>query len=61
MPKQCVECRSVLNDDAPYCESCGCQFMGLPAKPMNNSTWQYISVAAVLSVIGIGLYVFEFR
>jgi|HubBroStandDraft_1064217.scaffolds.fasta_scaffold87521_3 hypothetical protein len=61
MPKQCVECRTVVNDGAPYCESCGCQFSSVAATPVNNSTWQFVSIAAVVGVLGIGLYFFEFR
>jgi hypothetical protein len=61
MAKQCAECRTVVNDEAPYCESCGCQFSNIEAIPMDKLTWQYLSVAAVLSVLGIGVYFFEFR
>jgi hypothetical protein len=61
MPKQCAECRTVVNDGAPYCESCGCQFSNVAASPMHNLIWQYVSVAAVVAVVGFGLYFFEFR
>ncbi len=61
MPKQCAECRTVVNDDAPYCVSCGCQFSKLAAAPVHNLIWQYVSVGAVVAVVGLGLYFFEFR
>jgi hypothetical protein len=61
MPKQCVECRTVVDDDTPYCESCGYQFKNRAATPTGNLNWQYVSVAAAAGVIALGVYFFEFR
>lgn len=58
MPKQCRECRTVVNDGAPYCEACGCQFMEATGKPAAQ-TWRYVSAAIVLTVLGASFVFFE--
>jgi len=59
MPKQCRECQTVVDDCAPYCEACGCQFVRVPANSLTREKWQYISAAVALVVLGLayfGLY-----
>jgi hypothetical protein len=34
--QQCPECRTVVDDDAPYCVACGYQFTKVPAVPSST-------------------------
>lgn len=38
MRKQCRECRSMMNADAPHCGTCGCQFARVSRLRANPST-----------------------
>jgi hypothetical protein len=40
MPKQCSECLSMVNDEAPYCDSCGHMFEG--EVPVRRWTTEYV-------------------
>ncbi len=52
MRKQCRQCRSTTNPEAPYCEACGCVFV--PATPVDRQAacWQgrVIAIASGLIV-----------
>jgi hypothetical protein len=56
MKKQCRECQSVINSEAPYCDACGCQFRKVPATPLQlSSRWKYRSLAIVASTLAIAV------
>jgi hypothetical protein len=40
MRKQCRECRSMSNIEAPYCAACGARFAYVPAFPLHAATWK---------------------
>lgn len=52
MPKFCPECRSTMNDAAPTCDSCGCNFSEVKpthAHPYLDAT---LATGALLGVAG---------
>lgn len=56
MAKRCGECSSVVNDEAPYCESCGSKFTE-KSPPIRVERWNrtavlsYALAAAILYLL----------
>jgi hypothetical protein len=49
MVKQCRHCRTVTNDEAPYCDACGCDFSNVPAAHVREgSPWIYLVVSLAI-------------
>jgi hypothetical protein len=39
MRKECRQCRSISNAEAPYCEACGCDFEPTPETSQSSIQW----------------------
>jgi len=56
MLKQCSECQSMMNCEAPYCDSCGHQFEA--QVPIRGSrTPEYVVVAIVILITAVAVAV----
>jgi hypothetical protein len=54
MKKQCRDCLTVSNSEAPYCDACGCQFWKVPAAPLQlSSDWKYRTLAVVAAAFAV--------
>jgi hypothetical protein len=56
MPKQCSECGTFMDDAAPRCEACGCQFPKVPGAPPSN--WRNVLSYGVVVMLAIALGVY---
>jgi hypothetical protein len=57
MPKQCAECRTVTNSEAPYCDACGYTF---PKPVVPTMTWDLKMFLGVLAMAAIAIIVVGF-
>jgi hypothetical protein len=48
MLKPCPECRTMMNAEAPYCDSCGCAFTPVE---LPRDLKVFVGVLAMLSVV----------
>lgn len=52
MSKQCGECGNIMNDEAPYCDSCGGGvWKVVPTQRMGPKVVRWISVLFVIGLI----------
>lgn len=56
MKRQCSECKTVWESQAPYCEACGCKFSEHP--PVDLGTrWKY-PVSAITIGLAVAVWVY---
>jgi hypothetical protein len=57
MRKQCADCRTVTNAEAPYCDACGYDFSQTPAPTMPRDLKIFLSALAMsaLAIVVIGI------
>lgn len=53
MPKQCDECHTMVNDEAPYCEACGGHNWHVPVRTWARvrQTFTAVLVLGFLAVV----------
>jgi len=51
MRKQCLDCRTTTNAEAPYCYACGCPFAKVPSIKAHPATWKGRMVAAAMGLL----------
>jgi hypothetical protein len=55
MRKQCRECRSTTNAEAPYCDACGCVFAEVQPVLLHAASWKGRIIAIAFGAIAFGL------
>ena len=50
MPKQCLDCRTVSNSEAPYCDACGYTFPKPGPSTMSRDLKIFLSALAMTAV-----------
>ncbi len=50
MSKQCPQCRTMMNPEAPYCDACGCTF---PAARVPQMALDLKALIGTLAIVGI--------
>jgi hypothetical protein len=58
MKKQCRDCRSMTNSQAPYCTACGYRFLDVP--PLTPSSWRNSLVAVACGLIAASILLATF-
>ena len=59
MRKQCRECRSTSNVEAPYCDACGCSFAGVSPLPDAQNKWQGRVISIVCGSVLLAAAVYQ--
>ena len=58
MAKQCPECRTVVADDAAFCDACRLQFARIPAAGLPRAGFWKLAAITVIVVAVITLVLF---
>ena len=61
MSKQCPQCRTMMNAEAPYCDACGCTFPAARVPQMALDLKAFIGTLVIFGILVVAiLRVFAF-